>query len=186
MTPTDTPFAALTLLVAPAILTNASSVAVLATSNRFARAIDRARSLLALIEGNRSDRGERDTESADAKALSALRVRQLECAEKRVLLIIRALKFFYLALGSFAAAAMISLLGATDVFALHPAVNHALLVIGFLTGMTGVCGIGGGAVLLIWESRLTFYILDAEATWVRSRYLKNETHSASELGTGAH
>lgn len=182
MTTADTPFAALTLLVAPAILTNASSVAVLATSNRFARAVDRARSLLTLIESDRSEHSGRDPESPESQELSALRVRQLECAERRVLLIIRALKFFYLALGSFAAAAMISLLGATDVFALHPAVNHALLVIGFFTGMTGVCGIGGGAVLLIWESRLTFNILDAEAAWVRSRYLKKEPAAPGGLG----
>ncbi len=170
--PTDTPFAALTLLVAPAILTNASSVAILATSNRFARAVDRARSLLALIEGDRVARAGKATASPEAAALEELRTRQLDCAEKRVLLIIRALKFFYLALGAFAAAAMISLLGATDVFALHPTVNHGLLVAGFLAGATGVCGIGGGSLLLIWESQLTMNILEQEAAWVRRRYIE--------------
>jgi hypothetical protein len=36
------PYAALSLIVAPAVLTNASSVLVLSTSNRLARAVDRA------------------------------------------------------------------------------------------------------------------------------------------------
>ena len=45
------PFAVLTFIVAPAILTNASSVMALGTSNRFARAIDRARSLATALQG---------------------------------------------------------------------------------------------------------------------------------------
>ena len=46
------PFAALSLIVAPAILTNACSVLILSTSNRFARAVDRARQLAQEIEGS--------------------------------------------------------------------------------------------------------------------------------------
>ena len=38
----DNPFTSLSLIAAPAVLTNASSVLALGTSNRFARAIDRA------------------------------------------------------------------------------------------------------------------------------------------------
>lgn len=41
------PLGILTFIVAPAILTNASSVMALGTANRFARAIDRARELSA-------------------------------------------------------------------------------------------------------------------------------------------
>lgn len=44
------PFAALTLIVAPAILTNACSVLILSTSNRLARTVDRARLLVGQIE----------------------------------------------------------------------------------------------------------------------------------------
>ena len=39
------PYAALSLIVAPAVLTNASSILVLSTSNPLARAVDRARAL---------------------------------------------------------------------------------------------------------------------------------------------
>ena len=39
----NNPFAVLTAIVAPAILTNASSVLALGTSNRLARVVDRTR-----------------------------------------------------------------------------------------------------------------------------------------------
>ncbi len=46
----DNPFTALSLIGAPAILTNASSLLALSTSNRFAHAIDRARVLTGLLQ----------------------------------------------------------------------------------------------------------------------------------------
>jgi uncharacterized protein DUF2721 len=45
MPPDPNPFATLSLVVAPAILTNVCSVLVSSTSARFARAVDRARDL---------------------------------------------------------------------------------------------------------------------------------------------
>lgn len=50
MSDPNSPFAALSLIVAPAVLTNASSILVLSTSNRLARAVDRARALAAELE----------------------------------------------------------------------------------------------------------------------------------------
>ena len=44
------PFAVLSLIVAPAILTNASSVLIMNTSNRLARGADRARELSKQLE----------------------------------------------------------------------------------------------------------------------------------------
>jgi len=38
-------FSALSLIVAPAVLTNAASVLLMSTSNRLARSVDRAREL---------------------------------------------------------------------------------------------------------------------------------------------
>ena len=68
-------FGTLTLIVAPAILTNASSVMALGTSNRFARAVDRVRAL-----SKASGPGEH------GEAEIALQARQLRAAGKRVLL----------------------------------------------------------------------------------------------------
>ena len=50
------PFAAFSLIVAPAILTNASSVLAMSTSNRLARAVDRARDLARQLEAARRSR----------------------------------------------------------------------------------------------------------------------------------
>jgi hypothetical protein len=50
MNPQVNPFAVLSLIVAPAVLTNACSVLVLSTSNRLARATDRVRELAKQLE----------------------------------------------------------------------------------------------------------------------------------------
>jgi Protein of unknown function (DUF2721) len=55
MDPPANPFAALSLIVAPAILTNASAVLAMSTSNRLARAVDRARELLRHVESDEAD-----------------------------------------------------------------------------------------------------------------------------------
>src|SRR5262245_14966486 len=94
------PLAVLTFIVAPAVLTNAASVMSLQTANRFARAIDRARSLAIQIEGNQSAEDE----------VNKLRLRQLDFAEKRAMMLLRALTAFYLSVGSFAGASFTSLL----------------------------------------------------------------------------
>src|SRR6266403_4691479 len=100
------PFGILTFIVAPAILTNASSVNALSTSNRFARSMDRARAISTQIEEHKDD----------AQG-NSVRLTILKLAERRILLIVRALTCFYIAIGSFAAASLISLLGAVFVAA---------------------------------------------------------------------
>jgi uncharacterized protein DUF2721 len=49
LSPNEHPFSVLTAVVAPAILTNASSVLCLGTSNRIARVVDRTREVTAEI-----------------------------------------------------------------------------------------------------------------------------------------
>src|SRR5882757_9717047 len=68
------PFGILTFIVAPAILTNASSVNALATSNRLGRATDRARAISALLEDH--------TEDADPWRVAYLQI--LGFAERRI------------------------------------------------------------------------------------------------------
>src|SRR5437660_12733729 len=102
MDPQINPFSVLTFIVAPAILTNASSVMTMGTSTRFARAIDRVRALSSQVENQQTAEGE----EAD------LRMRQLRAAEKRTLMLLHAMSAFYTSVGAFAAASLISLLGA--------------------------------------------------------------------------
>lgn len=150
------PFAILTFIAAPAILTNSSSVMALGTANRFARAIDRARSLSNEVEGKEND--------PDPEIV--LRLRQLKFAEKRILLLVRALSAFYLSVGSFAAASLISLLGAFFFIAHHETLHLVTLGGAFCAGVAGVGGLVTGSTLLVWESRLAFRILKEETQFL--------------------
>ena len=147
------PFGILTFIVAPAILTNASSVMSLGTSNRFARAIDRARELAGLIEGK--DLNEEKTASL---------FRRMQMTERRSQLLVRALTAFYTSVGSFAAASLVSLMGAVFFIAHHEWLHEATQVIAFCAGVIGVGGLVAGSSLLVSETRLTLKILRDETT----------------------
>ena len=78
---TDNPFAVLTAVVAPAILTNACSVLCLGTGNRIARVVDRSRAITAELGALGSGNSEYQ-----------LRVTQLERLQGRSHLLLRALR----------------------------------------------------------------------------------------------
>src|SRR5207237_7373304 len=88
-----TPLAALSLIAAPAILTNATSVLAMSTSNRLARAVDRARELARQLEQSAPDA---------ADAATRRRLTELAAVDRRSLLLLRALRAVYVALGGFA------------------------------------------------------------------------------------
>jgi hypothetical protein len=149
------PFAVLTLIAAPAILTNASSVLALGTSNRFARAVDRQRQLSQMLE---TGGPEMDAETLD------VRQRQLYITERRALLLIAALTRFYTSLGSFAASALISLVGAVTVPIGYRSVQVIVTSLALVAGVIGVGGLVFGCTLLIRETRLTVQALRDEST----------------------
>jgi hypothetical protein len=150
--PTFNPLSILTFIVAPAILTNASSVMALGTSNRFARAIDRARALSTEVEG-------RDP-ATDPDA--ARQLRRLGYTEQRARLLVRALTAFYVSVGSFGAASLISLLAAGFVVLGQDLLREITLGLGLLAGIVGVGGLVAGSALLVFETRLTLRILQSE------------------------
>src|SRR5438105_1611282 len=146
------PFAVLTFIAAPAILTNASSVMALGTSNRFARAVDRARALAAQVEGRPSE----------DEPQTRRRVRMLGYAERRVLLLVRALTSFYLSVGSFAAASLASLLGAVFAAVQVVSLRDLSLWLALPVGIVGIGSLVCGAGILVWETRMTLAILREE------------------------
>ncbi len=97
----DSPFAVLTLIAAPAVFTNASSLLSLGTGNRLARVVDRTRALVKDLHGTDID-----------PATRTLWMSHLGRLERRGALLVRAMSFFYGAVGCFAAASVVSLLGA--------------------------------------------------------------------------
>jgi len=165
------PLGILTFIVAPAILTNASSVMALGTANRFARAIDRARHLASQVEG-KEKHGDPEV---------ALRIRQLRIAERRALCLVRALTSFYLSVGSFAAASLVSLLTAVLFVAHQELLRQVALIVALCAGSAGVGGLVCGSALLVWETRMALRIL-SEETKFRLEHFSQRPPSAS-LGT---
>jgi hypothetical protein len=157
---TANPFTVLSLIAAPAVLTNASSVLALGTSNRFARAIDRARALSKILE-NKPISGDEET---------LMQIRQLNRVERRSILLLHALRLFYLALGAFAAAALISLIGASLASTEHHIVFRIALGLALVTGAVGVISLVSGCTLLVGETRLAVQNVNEEAAFVRERF----------------
>jgi Protein of unknown function (DUF2721) len=155
------PYAALSLIVAPAVLTNASSILVLSTSNRLARAVDRARALAT----------ELDT-PARATDLAALRVTELDSAARRAVMLLGALRFFYASIGSFAAAARTSLVGAALLGTQLRTVPATFEAIALAAGLGGVMGLVLGCVLLLRETRIAVRSMTDEATLLGSYFAK--------------
>lgn len=158
------PYAALTLIVAPAVLTNASSILVLSTSNRLARAVDRARALA--IELERPPAGN--------DPFAAFRLREVGLSEERGLMLLRALRFFYGALGGFAASAFISLVGGAVSVAAPTTATRVLEIVGICTGFLAVGGLVAGCAVLLRETTIAVSTVSEEASLLR-QHLKNRS-----------
>ena len=160
------PFAILTFIAAPAVLTNASSVLALGTSNRFARNVDRARVLIKFLEESVSPTHSRSSEE------TTLWRHLLSLLQSRSRLLVRALSAFYFAIGSFAAASLMSLLGAIVASGDQQAVLKPILILALLTGAAGLVGMIYGGVTLVSETRLALRAIDEEARFFRELYLE--------------
>ncbi len=167
------PFAVLTFIAAPAILTNASSVMALGTSNRFARAVDRARALGAQVEG-RPNEDDPDTRR---------RIHLLGYAERRALLLVRALTAFYLSVGAFAAASLASLMGALFAAVQLAVLRDLSLWLALPAGVTGVAGLVAGAGILVWETRMTLRIVGEETRQIREGLHRRSAEVTRQAGT---
>jgi uncharacterized protein DUF2721 len=153
------PFAVLSFIVAPAILTNSSTVLILSTSNRLARAVDRARAL-----GKELDASQDSGSEADAQ-----RLRELTVVEKRSVLLVRALRIFYLAVSGFASAALLSLAGAILAESAPAWVATLLGYVVIAAGLVAVGSIIFGSVLLVRETRMAIAILSEQTESLRFR-----------------
>lgn len=152
------PFAVLSLISAPAVLTNASCVLLFGTGNRYGRAIDRVHELAELFAANAHP---------EPRELE-LRGRQLHAAELRTGLIVRALTCFYTAVAAFAATTLLSLIGAALV-ALEAGVwVNIIVVLAGIGGLTGVGAIVIGAIMLARESTFSFAVLKEERAYLSS------------------
>ena len=148
----NNPFAVLTAIVAPAILTNASSVLALGTSNRLGRVVDRTRvvysDLAATVPG--SARHREWTE-------------QLEALRARSQMLLQALRMFYAALGLFAASALVSVGGSVAAYYGQRILFEVAAGLAVLTGASAVIGLTLGCSRMVQETRLAVQSLAEEA-----------------------
>jgi Protein of unknown function (DUF2721) len=130
---TQNAFQLLTFIAAPALLTNASSVLVLSTSNRFARAVDRARQLEGLPDTPEHERA-------------------LTRVVRRALALNRALTSFYVAVASFAIGTFSELLGGGVAAIARGEVAPAITMVGLAVATVGTVAIAAGAAFLVAET----------------------------------
>jgi hypothetical protein len=137
------PFSILTVVVAPAVLTNASSVLALGTNNRLARVADRSHIVNAQLA--KLEPGARELE---------VWTTELGALQTRAQLLLRALRCFYLGLGLFASSALISIAGSIMVFYGWPSAFQIAAGIGVVCGASAVIALVCGCVLMISETQL--------------------------------
>ena len=159
-------FAAFSLIVAPAILTNASSVLAMSTSNRLARAVDRARDLARQLETAAASAGEMDVE---ARREFDRRLQELTATEQRTTMLLRVLQSFYFALGGFAWSTLSALLGAV-MSRFGSGVLLLTLEFGAVAaGTIGVAALVRGSIILVRETSIAVRVISERAASVRAR-----------------
>jgi uncharacterized protein DUF2721 len=146
------PFSILTVVVAPAVLTNASSVLALGTNNRLARVADRTHSLTAQL-----------AKLEPSAMLYKISEAQLPALQTRAQLLLRALRCFYLGLGLFASSALISIAGSIAVYYGGRSAFQTAAGIGVVCGALAVIALVSGCVLMIRETQLAVRGLAYEA-----------------------
>jgi hypothetical protein len=154
----DNPFAVLTLIAAPAVFTNASSVLALGTGNRLARVVDRTRQLAKELH----------SEPPSDSATTEMWKRHLVRLEKRGALLVRAMSFFYGSIGAFAAASLVSILGASLAGSGYSLPFELVGGVSFVVGMIGFIGLSVGCTFLVTETRLALLTQSEEAKLARS------------------
>lgn len=150
--PGNNPFAILTAIVAPAILTNASSVLALGTSNRLARVVDRTRVVASDLAGLSKD-----------SPMYTEWLAQMHALELRAEMLVKALRLFYAALGLFATSALITAGGSIGTYYGQKLLFELGAALAIITGTSAVAGLGVGCYLMINETRLAVKSLGDEA-----------------------
>lgn len=149
----NNPFAVLTIIVGPAVLTNACSVLSLGTANRLARVVDRTR----IVVSEMALAGPAAQESAWIKE-------QLRGLDVRANVLLQALRSFYAALGLFATAALLSALGGIlTMYGRQPAFE-TVAIAALVTGSVAVASLVYGCFRMVYETRLAVRYLTAEAS----------------------
>lgn len=156
---TDNPFAVLTFIAAPAILTNATSVLAMSTVNRMLRTRDRMHELY------------RESEDT-SKLLGEKFIDQVNRVERQAAMLLSAMRWIYMAMGSFVSASLVTLVGAVAGQFENALVMRIFIGAGLLLGLTGVLGLVGGCIHLFHTTQLSLLNIRDEAEAIRQRHQK--------------
>jgi len=143
------PFAALTAVAGPAVLTNACSVLALGTSNRIARVVDRTRVVLGHIRNEETGSGLHESWRE-----------QLDRLRRRGRLLFTALRAIYAALGAFAACALFSVVGAVGAYYELAGLGRAVALLALATGFLAVGALVTAAIVIVAEIRLALLTME--------------------------
>lgn len=102
--------------------------------------------------------------------MTPIRIRQLNRSETRAILLLHALRAFYFALGAFAAASLVSVVGAGAAPSSQHVVFRAALALALISGICGVGGLVFGCTLLMRETRLALKNVSEEAALIRDKF----------------
>lgn len=149
-TPTN-PFVVLSYVGGPALLTNATSLLVLSTANRFARAVDRSRYLTGLLA------------QPALEGLHVLEVAELRTTGQRIRLIGTAISALYLAAAMFALATVVSILGGVLAQMTSGTALDVIIVFAVALGVVGFAAFVTASLALVIETRITLRWLGHES-----------------------
>jgi len=153
---TQNPFAIVTFIVAPALLTNASCVLVLSTTNRMLRTREIMKEHHARFEAGGL------TVDQAARLLHLV-----ERVEKQGVCFLQGMRSIYVALGAFAAATLVTLFGAV-LFHLQSQPWFSIVVgLGLALGALGVASIVSGCFALFRATHLSLLSIHEEAALAR-------------------
>jgi hypothetical protein len=161
------PFALLTLIAAPAVLTNAMSVLALSTSNRFLRAGERLRTLAAEIE------------VATAPEDREWRLEHVNRIERQAVLLLSALRAAYVSLGAFVSASLVSIVGAAFAAMQMHIASEAMMILALGAGFAGVGSLVFGCAKLFRATRLSMINISEEAEIIRCRESRRTAATAA-------
>ena len=154
----QSPFAVVTFIAAPALLTNATSLLAASTINRMLRTRDRMQELY-----EKSEHSSLTKEESERLLILTNRV------ERQAALLLRSLGSIYVALGCFAAATLVTLLGASLAH-FQGALWFSLLGgLGLVLGFVGLIGIVWGSLDLFQATQLSLVNIRDEAELIRKR-----------------
>jgi len=155
------PLEFLTFIAAPALLTNATSLLILSTSNRFARAVDRARQLA------REAHDDPDVVAATWRA------------QRRALMLVRALTAYYIGVGVFSGGAFAMLVGGGIASITRTRIAPIIIEVGLALAMLGTLSIAVGAISLVAETWHAYVGLAIEERIIRRGALKQNARERS-------